>query len=138
MKQKPDFATIKNIKERQLAFLKFTVGFYNSNNRAERPHVDTASDDNCTCVYFPLKNSPGCAIGQHCPNAKELSGAARNCFDKLPDWMQEMGVEFLDEIQRLHDFGRNWDANGMSTDGARRYLFIQRLIESGQWGESYD
>jgi hypothetical protein len=121
------FAAISEVKARQKAFLDYVAKFYNLNNRAEKPEGG--------CVYHALDNSPGCAIGQFLPLnlQKNCVGAIDNVyyyqpeyFNQFPDWMREMGFDFLLEIQRLHDYSSYWDENGISEIGQKPYA---RIVE---------
>jgi hypothetical protein len=121
------FAAIPDIKARQKAFLDYVAEFYNLNNRAETPAGG--------CVYHALENSPGCAIGQFLPIdlQRKCFGSIGDIyyyrpeeFNRFPNWMQEMSVDFLSEVQRLHDYSSYWDENGISEIGQKPYA---RIVE---------
>ncbi len=119
------FAAISDIKARQKAFLDYTAEFYNLNNRAEKPEGG--------CVYYALGDSPGCAIGQFLLPALQKSCIGPiddvyyyqpEYFNQFPEWMIKMGVEFLREIQRLHDYPSYWDETGINEMGRKLYRQI--------------
>lgn len=121
--------SIKDIKERRRAFLEDTKNFYNYNNRALRhssyPHGGKF------CVYSPTVNSPGCAIGRWAPKLARRKFDAVSVFgdgiaERLPVWMIEMGLDFLGEVQVLHDTPFYWNDTGLSDKGKKAY---RRIVE---------
>lgn len=105
------------IKNAQTAFLRDTVQFYNSGNRAMRPETTV-------CVYEPTEFSPGCAIGRHLPNKKlcrSLCGTVdtvcRNGWGDVFGSLLVLGVGFLNRVQRLHDNYTYWDGCGLAPYG---------------------
>lgn len=105
-------------------FLIDTINHYNSTNRCE-------SSDRA-CKYSPItidkKETEGCAIGRHLdPDLayqidKELerkNNAIENVMDRysLPEWMIQLGKDFLSRVQLLHDYTSNWDTQGLSERG---------------------
>lgn len=114
-----NFAEIANIKERRKWFLFDTVNFYNSENRAQT--------EDGMCFYRPMGDSPGCAIGRHLDRDSEvlvnnLSGIVESLCIKLgkdwmPQWMYEMGTNFLQTIQNFHDSEECWNKNGLTSYG---------------------
>lgn len=93
------------------------------------------------CRYSPVTIkkeglSEGCGIG------RKLSPEAALEWDKLgtttiyriflrpemkvlaPEWMQEMDVDFLSDIQRLHDVSYNWCDKGLSNYGKASLVSI--------------
>ncbi len=118
---------MEDIKQKRLAFLDDTAGFYNSNNRC----VTDAGG----CRYY-LKGKSGCAIGRHIEDKKLcqefdsnfefMTGVSdESIFEKLPDDLKELGVGFLAQIQILHDIRSNWDENGLSEMGNQKYESIK-------------
>lgn len=105
---------------KQLALLEETVNHYNSKNRAA----------NTSCVYSPIPDvSEGCAIGrkikdkQLCADldAHKHGGygvSNQSVFNVLPDELKELGMNFLHDLQRLHDEPAYWDEKGLSLSGA--------------------
>lgn len=118
-------------------FLYDTVHHYNLNNRC----VTTAK-----CTYSPItigkENSEGCAIGRWIDpelaykidkEVSEKDSSIRNIFGKypLPDWMTALGVDFLMEIQDLHDYGNYWYSEGLSEEGKKQ---VRRICKDFNLG----
>lgn len=108
---------MKTLKEKQLEFLNDTTSHFNSDNRAVGAYN--------FCIYGHSANG-GCAIGRHCSaelaNRFDLIGlnhpmGVRSLFDKLPEHLQELEVDFLEDVQTLHDFAENWESDGLSEIG---------------------
>lgn len=87
------------------------------------------------CRYNPLPNKPnsaGCAIGMYLPKKVCLKldriGGVDTVFyrdpDLLPKWMRDMGVNFLMEVQSLHDVSEFWSEKGLSGIGIERVYHI--------------
>lgn len=66
------------------------------------------------CLYTPIKEiehlTAGCAIGRYLPKELTLSldefessVNSDEIFLNLPEWMQDMGKDFLGSLQDLHD-----------------------------------
>lgn len=98
----------------------WTVGLsYNSNN------LSMGSD--YMCKYLDSKNRK-CAIGRFLSdklcnildNMPTPSVMNLIAFEKLPNWMREMGRDFLCNVQRLHDGTLSWDDKGLSKIGLER------------------
>ncbi len=111
---------MEKIKEKQLSILNDTISHYNSNNR---------SYINGSCVYYPTENSEGCAVGRLVKD-KELckalgTSSVNNIFSSLPDDIKELGHDFLNDLQQLHDNKDNWDGHGLSEKGKNA---VERLI----------
>lgn len=100
-----------------------TVHHYNSSNRC-------VTDSRC--AYSPItvgkKNSEGCAIGRWLsPDLalqidNERIGQDSSISDVIdsylfPDWMKKMDIEFLKELQGIHDNPHCWDETGLSQLG---------------------
>lgn len=64
---------------------------------------------NGICLYTPVGESEGCAIGRLIPIeiAKKLHCAVYeiDTFNLLPSWLKDMGQPFLIELQGCHDMG---------------------------------
>ena len=124
------FEDEKDIHKRRLLFLDDTVAFYTSKNRA------VTSEG--ICLYYATDSSPGCAIGRYISSDSSfnfsLKSNVKTCiiFHNLPDWMQEMGMAFLYEVQRLHDEGFEfpmfWDERGLNAVGVTTYEELKRNI----------
>lgn len=113
-----NYQAIKDIKERQLTFLKDTAAHYNLSNRGVRESVKGAGS---ICTYVA-----GCAIGRHITDMKKREDfdashrsavGEKEIFNRLPKWMKEMGDDFLGDVQALHDEESNWDGDGINEKG---------------------
>ncbi len=113
------------IKKLRLALLKETAAHFNSNNLSINSNKDIGS----SCLYSGV----GCAIGRLIED-KELckkldafhtSGTTAVCrkeiFELIPESLQELGAEFLRELQYLHDEACNWTPTGLSTCGIKKF-----------------
>lgn len=73
--------------------------------RPERRCVDNSG----SCVYSPTETSEGCAIGRLLPldiseRLNDGTGVSdSSIFNELPEWLQDMGVDFLQALQIIHD-----------------------------------
>ena len=94
------------------------------------------------CKYYPPEYKPksiGCAIGMYLPwkKAAELDKHTKtgvgNLVDELPKWMKDMNVEFLQNIQTLHDGDDHWLKVGLSVRGMRAVEYICK-----KWDIPYD
>lgn len=80
------------------------------------------------------KNSDGCAIGRWLDEEVKLDLDSlgpvpvqnEKVFDKLPKWMQGMGIYFLQHVQELHDSSIYWDESGLSQLGKNK---VNEMIE---------
>lgn len=90
----------------KLEFLQDTINYYWG--KPERRCYDEKLSQ---CFYGPIGESQGCAIGRHI--SPELQGELdekhggtnlnMEMFEKLPDWMQKLGLQYLRAVQSLHD-----------------------------------
>ena len=116
---------MNTLQKKQLALLNETVSYY-SENPIERRCKSTYN----RCYYSPEKankpNSEGCAVGRLLSPTKRkyLDMAFENCdtsveavFDNLPKKIQVYGMDFLEELQSLHDVSVYWDDKGITKDG---------------------
>jgi hypothetical protein len=113
-----NYQEIADIIERRRIFLDDTISHYTTCNRSTK--YDTG------CIYAPAHaNTAGCAIGRHLPIevARELDCRDNTSIDEsenfasVPVWMQQMGEEFLFNMQQLHDVSSHWDENGITESG---------------------
>ena len=100
------------------------------------------------CFYNSQVNKPksiGCAIGMYISNENAIylddhCGSIDAAFDdgyidnltlysKLPKWMQKMDVNFLSDIQNLHDSDVNWTNTTISEKGKQT---VQAIIKQFQ------
>lgn len=123
-----------SIKERMIAFLYDTAKFYNLENRA----VIGESPSTYACSYYRTEKSPGCAIGRHvdlddCEEKQcslAISAIVGSCkfFDSLiPNWMKEMDINFLRDIQILHDLRGHWQHDGIGPYGV---YFLTEMLKT--------
>ena len=111
-------------------FLYDTIHHYNLDNRC----VTSAR-----CTYSPItigkENSEGCAIGRWIDPELALqidkervdSNASIHQIINLypfPDWMKKLDIEFLKELQGLHDANSSWKETGLSEHGKRYVRYI--------------
>lgn len=104
-----EFAAIKDVKQRQIAFWNDTLTFYDVSSKC------CFRQEDCKCLYAPHGESPGCAIGRFMKlkDASFLDNMADTLFgikkvikhypDMVPSWMRVMDVEFLTLVQSYHD-----------------------------------
>lgn len=124
----------ETLKKKRLAFLEDTVNHYNINNRCE---------GNMGCKYSPYTvglegKSEGCAIGRKLGKrtaikldkdlVQQKSGVF-NIFDRLPKYLQQLGMHFLSDLQSLHDHQQNWDEIGISEEGINEVALIKSKYE---------
>lgn len=115
------FESIQDISQRRLAFLEDEIEHYNLNNRSQPEQSCSPS----ACTYYPAHSqTEGCAIGRWLERdnpiiTNKMNGTVTNSsiFSRLPKWMQEMGGDFLEVVQLLHDRSSNWDEKGLSFSG---------------------
>lgn len=125
---------IKDINKRRLKFLELTASFYNSTNRAEK--IDQYNNRKY-CVYESFGGTPGCAIGRWVSKDSDFDFSiispvfASGIFNKLPMWMREMGKNFLQGIQLLHDHSNNWNKQGLTELGQKILEEIKVNINNG-------
>lgn len=119
---------LENLQKRRLAFLEETVKFYSQDPKKLRN-----VDDNGICYYAPRNKSPGCAIGRHLnvKVAKKLDKDGGGQVDIVKDWLPQklknLGLDFLQEVQRFHDCYRYWNNHGLSGMGEIELEDIKKL-----------
>jgi hypothetical protein len=111
----------KSIKQLQLEFLEDMVEYYSADPKKRRNY----DEEHEVCQYLPIsKESEGCAIGRKISKrlAKKLdnfiglgddygSGTSVDSdgvFELLPQKLQNLGQEFLIDIQKFHDEKEHW------------------------------
>lgn len=108
----------KTIIQRRRELLEETVTHYTLSNR---------NSLNGKCYYYPVNpNTEGCAIGRKIADKelckqmdamKETAVSDTQIFNLLPIELQELGIAFLTELQRLHDLNSYWCKTGLSEQG---------------------
>jgi hypothetical protein len=77
-----------------------------------RPERKCQDENIGSCVYSPIGESEGCAVGRYLSLklANKLDGIPfgvgvgnAQVFKKLPEWMQALGQPFWVKMQYLHD-----------------------------------
>ena len=97
-----------------------------------------ASYDDGQCKYYPThEGTEGCAIGRHLSPelAKKLdrytSSYTSASIDQvditlLPNKLRLLGIEFLANVQNLHDTAEFWEEKGLSLRG-KKYISVQMI-----------
>ncbi len=100
------------------------------------------------CFYNPQPNKPksiGCAISMYISSKNAIylddhCGSIDSAFDggytdnltlhsKLPKWIQKMDVNFLSEIQNLHDDNVYWTNKTISKESKQK---VKKIIKQFQ------
>lgn len=116
-----ELANTMDIKQKRLEFLNETVAYYSEDV--------TRRSKSMTYCYYDGKNAGGCT-GEGCAIGRKLTPEKRAYLDKeypnqsvssvideLPEYMQDMGVSFLRDIQGLHDNDSFWSEKGLTEGG---------------------
>lgn len=112
----------EKLAQKRTEILEDTIKHYNINNRCAVLEV---------CYYNPTSTnmegkSEGCAIGRLVSKRLSLKmdktsvdGGISNpeLFTLLPKKLQVLGVDFLVDLQNLHDSDRNWNEEGLTSQG---------------------
>lgn len=125
-------------KERMLEVLESTVKYYSEDTR--RRCIN--SDGNC--FYSPIQAgnslSEGCAIGRYMSNSQKTTSTLMiydnmsiNKLPKhlIPEYLTELPMSFLKNLQLLHDNGINWIVNSLSNDGKNKVNLMKSSIKAG-------
>lgn len=133
-------ASIPSAKDRAIALVESTAGFYNLGNRAKL--VLNRDIAQITCFYHPTDTTPGCAIGRCLDRTSmfvdplfkgddtDVATLLSAYPEEFPDWLKEISVEILIRLQEFHDDDRNWDEFGLTAVGAHDKQMMLALIES--------
>lgn len=118
------------INQKRLEVLTQTKQFYNSNNRGILNNV---------CRYLTSDNKK-CAVGRLFLTEEELKTfndtfkdktvADLQCFEALPNYIKELGIRFLEELQDFHDVSCNWSDEGLSGAGVTNANIIEHKIKT--------
>lgn len=130
---------MKSLEQRRLDFLEEMVSFYGEDTSRRSIHR------NGDCLYWDKATGNKCSIGRYIPEYK-YNGEIENepvkdacVFELLPKEIQELGKNFLTEIQRFHDdeLGIRWNDKGLTESGKYRIEIIkEKILEAGE-GEYY-
>lgn len=119
----------QEIKAKRLSIVEDVAKHYTSTNRA-------ASLETNSCQYAPIEGvSEGCAVGRLIAD-KELCklmdtrGCSINSVSQIfsemvPQELKDLDLEFLRDLQIIHDEPSNWNSSGLSTYGQES---IERII----------
>ncbi len=125
--------------EEKLKLLEETVLYYSENTLRRCIRVENVY---AKCFYNGANNelaeSKGCAIGRLL--SKELAeqfdtilfndsdSSVKFMFKYLPENVQAYGIDYLIELQRIHDNKANWDGNGLTIQGRENVKAIEKSI----------
>jgi hypothetical protein len=120
-------SSIVSVKERAIALVEDTAGFYNLKNRGVHPL--NRDNSRIICFYHAEENTPGCAIGRCLgrnsrfvdPLFKgddtDVATLMSEFSEEFPNWLKEIDVKILKRIQEFHDSDHYWNDTGMTTEG---------------------
>ena len=117
---------MNELQQKQLDFLEDTVKYYSED-------ISRRAVKNSSCRYR-TNDGRKCAIGRFIPDDLYNEKIEEHCIDEIfkykciPDELKELGVNFLRNIQHLHDFDSNWDDCGLSSKGEEWVYFIKNKI----------
>jgi len=113
-----------SVNERRMEFLEDMVEFYTKDNRAIKDYL---KGNPFICVYHSTSKSPGCAIGRWLEQSETCNlfhNGSISTFLKagnvIPDWMNEMGIDFLIECQSFHDTEHFWHEEDADCNALRQ------------------
>lgn len=114
----------KTIEQKRLEFLEDTIAYYSED-------VNRRAVNNMRCSY-KTEDGKKCAIGRYISEKKynsiiEGHGVGSSVVYKLlPKKILDLDIDFLDDIQDLHDQNYHWDKNGLTEKGID---FKNKIIE---------
>jgi hypothetical protein len=119
---------MKTIQQRQIEILEWERNNRNINNRCY------SIEEGCT-----YSGEIGCAVGRIIEDknlCEEFDGIGSVEIDvvfyELPEEIQDLGLDFLQDLQDLHDSYLNWDQSGLSPNGLIRWTYIFKKYSSEQ------
>lgn len=125
--------------ERQFDFLADTINHYSENPEKKRCFNKVQG----SCRYHPVNSkTDGCAIGRHMTRENQIKADMefKNVEiliiikpELFPKWMRELGHDFLGKVQRLHDFGSNWNKSELSVKGEVEFERLTQQILKGKF-----
>ena len=117
---------MNELQQKQLDFLEDTVKYYSED-------ISRRAVNNYSCRYR-TNDGRKCAIGRFIPDdlynekIEEHSIGEIFKYEFIPDELKELGVNFLYDIQHLHDNDSNWERRGLSSEGEEWVYFIKNEI----------
>lgn len=120
----------------QTAYLLSTLRYYTKKTAARRCTLLNPVGMSLGCFYSPKNadkpNSQGCAIGRFMTPAEQIEAdkgldgqtGVKYLGNKLPTRFKVLGMDFLEEIQALHDTSANWLEEGLSDSGKEHVSYI--------------
>jgi len=106
-------------------FLDNMIAYYSEDPEHRRSQ---AGPDTC---FYHQSNGAKCAIGRWIPDDQYDSAieGVTVCddlvFRSLPEKLKDLGMDFLADVQKLHDNGHWWCANGLNETGEKRALALR-------------
>jgi hypothetical protein len=123
--------TEKSIESRRLEILEWEKANRNSKNRAVADNVDS---NYCPrCIY---SGEIGCAVGRLIEDkslcermdlCEENRVSSFSIGELLPLEIQELGMNFLSQLQDLHDESSNWNESGLSEVGLEKWNSVKEM-----------
>jgi hypothetical protein len=115
-------------------FLEDTIQYFSAPNKR-------CVSDFGSCFYSPQNSDQtGCAIGrfmtpENAQLADEIGGVDGLIYERMyadyrsliPEFMLEWEVDFLNNVQRLHDDSKYWKSGGLSEAGKK---YVQEIKEN--------
>lgn len=119
----------EQIRQRRLEILEWEKANRNGKNRSIVRDVDSGMP---RCIY---SGEIGCAVGRLIPDKSlcekmdaDENNTSVNCDfiqNLLPKDVKELGMEFLTDLQCLHDSCDSWDEFGLSESGLQWWNSIK-------------
>jgi len=125
---------MSDLKSKRLAVLESTLNYFTISNRSVVRTMNRR-----TCQYAPIEGvSEGCAVGRLIKDkdlCKRLDDNGKDgmsatvvvdVWEQLPKSVQELGLQFLSELQILHDSDIFWCNEGLNKEGQKALARIKR------------
>ncbi len=118
----------QELKAERLRILDDTATFYNSNNRALIGRA---------CCYISPDGKQRCSIGRNVTEKEARLMQANNSSIEhiwayipkaIPQKLIDVGIDFLAQLQDLHDCEDYWTSNGLSLMGINKYHLIKKTF----------
>jgi hypothetical protein len=121
--------TKEQIQEKRLEILEWEKANRNSKNRAV-----VIMEHNCPrCIY---SGEIGCAVGRLITDkslcermdlCEESRVSSFSIMALLPPEIEELGTDFLSQVQDLHDESQNWNEGGLSEVGLEKWNSVKEM-----------